>query len=134
MRLTTAGNASAFGKAVVGIVSREPLPREARTDRILVTETIPDCASEFSGYSGLLTPAKLERQIGSVPTISSVRQIDHLRTHDIVSMEPTNGFVRTLYRPDSQHNVVFATERCNSNCLMCSQPHSRLQIMMMRMP
>ncbi len=122
MRLTTAGNASAFGKAVIGIVSREPLPREARTDRILVAETIPDCASELSGYSGLLTTTKLECQIGSVPTISSVRQIDHLRTHDIVSMEPTNGFVRTLYRPDSQHNVVFATERCNSNCLMCSQP------------
>jgi len=25
-------------------------------------------------------------------------------------------------RPDSRHNVLVATERCNSNCLMCSQP------------
>jgi MoaA/NifB/PqqE/SkfB family radical SAM enzyme len=37
-------------------------------------------------------------------------------------MEPASGFVRTLYRPDSDHNVLFVTERCNSNCLMCSQP------------
>ena len=37
-------------------------------------------------------------------------------------MEPRNGFIRTLYRPDSDHNVIFTTERCNSNCLMCSQP------------
>ena len=30
--------------------------------------------------------------------------------------------MRTLYRPYSGHNVLFMTERCNSNCLMCSQP------------
>lgn len=37
-------------------------------------------------------------------------------------MDPTNGFIRTLYRPDSDDNVIFTTERCNSNCLVCSQP------------
>jgi His-Xaa-Ser system radical SAM maturase HxsC len=35
---------------------------------------------------------------------------------------PGTGVVRTLFRPDSQHNVLFVTERCNSYCLMCSQP------------
>src|SRR5205823_12590387 len=55
-------------------------------------------------------------------SIGSVREIDHLRTGDIVAMEPKNGFVRTLYRPDSNYNIIFATDRCNSNCLMCSQP------------
>jgi His-Xaa-Ser system radical SAM maturase HxsC len=122
MRLTTAGNPSTFSRAVVGIVCREPLPTEARTDRILVTEAIPKFASELSGYSGVLTTAKLDGNVGSIPTISLAREIDHLRTNDIVCMEPRSGFVRTLYRPDSEHNVIFATERCNSNCLMCSQP------------
>jgi His-Xaa-Ser system radical SAM maturase HxsC len=122
MKLTTAGTPSVFPKPVVGIVSREPLPEGTRTDRILVTEGTPDCASELSGYSGFLTSVKLERQFESLPTISSVRDVDHLRTNDIVAMEPRNGFVRTLYRPDSHHNVIFATARCNSNCLMCSQP------------
>ena len=37
-------------------------------------------------------------------------------------MEPTSGFVRSLYRPADTHNSIFVTERCNSNCLMCSQP------------
>jgi len=32
------------------------------------------------------------------------------------------GFVRSLYRVGSPHNSIFATDRCNSNCLMCSQP------------
>lgn len=27
-----------------------------------------------------------------------------------------------MYRPESRHNTIFTTERCNSNCLMCSQP------------
>src|SRR5208282_3769811 len=109
-------------KAVVGIVSREPLPVGARANRILVTEAVPHRAPELSGYGGFLTTARVEDQIVSLPTISSVRNIDHLRTHDIVAMEPRNGFIRTLYRPDSHHNIIFATERCNSNCLMCSQP------------
>ncbi len=30
--------------------------------------------------------------------------------------------VMTVFRPESRHNTIFTTERCNSNCLMCSQP------------
>jgi His-Xaa-Ser system radical SAM maturase HxsC len=30
--------------------------------------------------------------------------------------------VRTLYRRNSAHNALFATDHCNSLCLMCSQP------------
>ena len=37
-------------------------------------------------------------------------------------MEPGSGFVRSLYRPADKHNSIFTTERCNSNCVMCSQP------------
>jgi His-Xaa-Ser system radical SAM maturase HxsC len=121
MRLSTAGTPGGFTKPVVGKISREPLPREKRTDRIFISgETIP--AEELVGYSGFLTTAKVGEETGTVPTISSVREISHLRTNDIVAMEPKNGFIRTLYRPDSDHNVIFTTERCNSNCLMCSQP------------
>jgi His-Xaa-Ser system radical SAM maturase HxsC len=122
MRLTTAGIASSFRKAVVGKVTRQQLPKNIRASRIFVTDEIPKDASVLFGYSGFLTTAKVEQQVSSVPTISSVREIDHLRSNDIVAMEPRNGFIRTLYRPDSHHNVIFATERCNSNCLMCSQP------------
>jgi His-Xaa-Ser system radical SAM maturase HxsC len=59
-----------------------------------------------------------------VPVVHSVREIDHLQSGYIVVLEPMNGFIRTFYRPDSQHNTLFVTERCNSNCLMCSQPPS----------
>jgi His-Xaa-Ser system radical SAM maturase HxsC len=123
VRLATAGKpSSSFKSAVVGKVTREHLSAKERAKRILVTERVPEDRSLLDGYSGFLTTANLEQQIGFIPTISSVQAIDHLRSNDIIAMEPGNGFVRTLYRPDSDYNVIFATQRCNSNCLMCSQP------------
>lgn len=47
--------------------------------------------------------------------------LDHLEEGDIVMVD-SNGLVRTLYRINSYHNTILSTERCNSNCLMCSQP------------
>src|SRR5262249_4421972 len=122
MRLATAGIPSQFSSSVVGIVTREPLPPEARANRILTTDLVAEGSPDLSGYSGFLTTVKLESPFNSIPTIHSVREIAHLQQNYIVAMEQGDGFIRTLYRPDSRHNVIVATERCNSNCLMCSQP------------
>lgn len=122
MRLTTVGLANGFSKSVVGIISRDPLPVGSRTDRVLATETTPNSLDEILGYRGFLTSAKLGCEVGETPNVSSVRHLGHLRTDDIVTLEPINGLIRTVYRPDSDHNVIFATGRCNNNCLMCSQP------------
>jgi His-Xaa-Ser system radical SAM maturase HxsC len=122
MRLATAGKPSGFRKQIVGIVSCDPLPRDNRTDRVFISAAVPNNSEDLEGYSAVLTTSSLEGLVGLIPSISSVRDINHLRTNDIVAIEPTNGFIRTLYRPDSQDNVIFTTERCNSNCLMCSQP------------
>lgn len=47
---------------------------------------------------------------------------DYLAAGDIVRIDPAAGELRVLYRRASPHNVLFITERCNSRCLMCSQP------------
>lgn len=123
MRLTTSGIPNnALHKPVVGIVSREPLEAEYRRDRILIPNGAVLEPSELRGYAGLLTAAPAAPTVSSIPVIFSINHLGHLRTGDIVAMEPRNGFVRTLYRPDSDYNIIFATQRCNSNCLMCSQP------------
>jgi His-Xaa-Ser system radical SAM maturase HxsC len=123
MRITTSGlSNSAFRGPVIGTVTREFLSMKQRSKRILVHEKAPSDLEDLTGYTGFLTTAELLANVSSIPTISSVTEIDHLRTNDIVVMEPKNGFIRTLYRPDSNHNVIFTTQRCNSNCLMCSQP------------
>jgi His-Xaa-Ser system radical SAM maturase HxsC len=49
----------------------------------------------------------------------------HLGDGDVIAIDP-DGLVRTLYRRGSSSNTLFATERCNSFCVMCSQPPRRV--------
>lgn len=123
MKLTTAGATNLrFKSPVVGRVSWESVDSEDRGEAILLSRETPDSQTDLAGYRGFMTEAKSGSHPLSVPSICSVQDLGHLRTGDIVAMEPASGFVRTLYRPDSDDNEVFVTERCNSNCLMCSQP------------
>lgn len=48
--------------------------------------------------------------------------LSYLRAGDIVRVDQAAGHIRVVYRRNSAHNVLFFTERCNSRCLMCSQP------------
>ena len=54
--------------------------------------------------------------------VIALPSIEHLAEGHIVTVEPKSGMVMTVFRPESRHNVVFTTDRCNSNCLMCPQP------------
>jgi His-Xaa-Ser system radical SAM maturase HxsC len=55
-----------------------------------------------------------------IPVVHSLT-LDHLAEGDVVVLDP-RGHVRTLFRRASKHNSLFATDRCSSLCLMCSQP------------
>ena len=50
------------------------------------------------------------------------RHFDYLNDGDIIRVNPTAQAINVLYRRSSAHNSLLVTERCNSNCLMCSQP------------
>ena len=53
--------------------------------------------------------------------VFNILDLSHLNDGDIVSINP-KGIIITLFRATSNNNSLFVTERCNSNCLMCSQP------------
>ncbi|MDB5334943.1 MAG: moaA 3 [Planctomycetaceae bacterium] len=46
----------------------------------------------------------------------------YLTDGDIVYLQPRSGELWVLYRRSSPSNSMLLTERCNSRCLMCSQP------------
>jgi len=50
------------------------------------------------------------------------KELEYLGTGDIVRVNSHAGELRVLYRRNSPYNILFLTERCNSRCLMCSQP------------
>jgi sulfatase maturation enzyme AslB (radical SAM superfamily) len=122
MRLTTTGTARNFDTEILGVISTEHLPHSERNRRILfvgANETVHD--EDVAGYRALLCHDELNHDI-SVPYVHHLRESDHIRHGDIVVLGPAIGLVRSLYRPYELHHHLFVTERCNSNCLMCSQP------------
>ena len=73
------------------------------------------------GCLAVLTPRALDGPESSVPCITNLNRWGHFTEGDIVAVHP-QGRVETLFRIQSPHNSLFITDRCNSNCLMCSQP------------
>lgn len=53
--------------------------------------------------------------------VYKIPTLKHLEEGDIISVG-NDGNINTLFRINSKHNTLLTTERCNSNCLMCSQP------------
>ena len=116
MRLTTTGIANNIDQSVVGRITTRPLAD--RSETIIVTTAL----TGLDGYRGIVTTNQDRvTSTARIPAIYAVREIEHLHDGDIVAMH-TRGLVRTLFINGSKHNVLFVTERCNSNCLMCSQP------------
>lgn len=50
-----------------------------------------------------------------------------VRPGDVVETQPWASKVAVRHRRGDTSNVLFATERCNSYCLMCSQPPRRVE-------
>lgn len=48
-----------------------------------------------------------------------------LEVGDVLIPEPSNSHVTVSYRHSDLHHSLFLTNRCNSNCLMCSQPPTK---------
>jgi His-Xaa-Ser system radical SAM maturase HxsC len=56
------------------------------------------------------------------PSIRLPDALSYLTDGDIVRIIPRSSAIAVLYRKASKFNSILVTERCNSNCLMCSQP------------
>ena len=71
----------------------------------------------------MLTITKQQKPLlnDSKKVVFNIPALGHLANGDLVSIG-IDGNINTLYRVNSHHNILLATERCNSNCLMCSQP------------
>ena len=119
MRLTTSGNARNFEGFVVGRLTIEDVPEEDRSKyiRFLAPGTIPSVGT--TGYRAVVAH---DDHTSALPVIDRLRDSDHFQEGDIVVLESASGFIRSLYRPYERHHSLFVTERCSSNCLMCSQP------------
>lgn len=125
MRLTTTGASYNFAGSILGILTTDDLPPSERSTHIRFVSasdaTFDLQRADLVGYRAILAHNALDGT-ATIPVVQLLRESDHLRPGDIVVLEGASGVVRSLYRPYENHHHLFVTERCNSNCLMCSQP------------
>lgn len=100
---------------IIGRVTRSLEDQEAE---ILISKA--GFSRNWYGFKAILSETGISTSL-EIPIVHSIKNLDHLEEGDIVIIN-TDGVVNTIYRINSNHNFLLFTERCNSNCLMCSQP------------
>src|SRR5262245_43174267 len=56
------------------------------------------------------------------PVYAMPSELSYLEDGDIIRINPRRGHLWVMYRRCSPSNSLLLTERCNSWCVMCSQP------------
>lgn len=107
-----------FGKAVENgiyrVVGLENLPEQWQEDvRFLILA--PDPASRMQ------VEAWRQKGLLNIASVSATG----LEEGDVVACDRIRGKVSVLFRESDTHHSLFLTNRCNSYCLMCSQPPTR---------
>lgn len=105
-------------EVIVGKITRDA--ENADHDLIYIAEDWVE-RKLTTNYLAILNCGPAEPGRLNAAGVFNIPSLSHLQEGDIVAVG-TDGNIKTLYRVNSYHNTILATERCNSNCLMCSQP------------
>lgn len=123
-----AARTTGLERRTIARVIDEPLSDvNKRSDAFLMVTAEGNCfdSADMQGYAALLVEKGAEGKIPNdieTPLVTGYNDLRHFLPGCILAIESSNGSTRVLYRPQSENNALFATPRCNSNCLMCSQP------------
>lgn len=98
------------------------LPYCLRSKYILLMAT----ATEIPEGFGLVLIAHDEPCNAPINTIYLASELRYLQEHDVIKFYPDSLKIDALYRRNANHNSFLVTERCNSFCIMCSQPPRKI--------
>jgi His-Xaa-Ser system radical SAM maturase HxsC len=125
MYLHSVGKARNAEQSFVGRLTASPIDqRFRRRDYIVDARSLEADAFwvDSEGYAGVVSPTVTAREgQWSLPELYGFKNLEYLGEGDVVACYP-DGSISVLFRKSSPHNTLLATERCNSLCLMCSQP------------
>lgn len=98
------------------------LPQPLRNKHALVLKNESMCKEMMpEGFSCYVSFVDSPLRAGS-PVLTLPRDMSYVSEGDILRIDPKAGRVRVLFRRAAPSNSFLLTERCNSNCVMCSQP------------
>jgi His-Xaa-Ser system radical SAM maturase HxsC len=117
MLLRAKGTPLNIKEPIVGKITRNPGSLENQS--ILICEG--DIPHTINNFLCVLASQDNTNSLLGNRSVFKVPSFEHLNEGDLVVVGE-DGNIKTLYRVNSFHNTLLVTERCNSNCLMCSQP------------
>ncbi len=104
---------------VAGVGLYKVLTREEATRAVYPPLSVLLWEDTMPGYAGSVFA---DESRGEGLVISRARDPAVVQPGDVVRVRPASTMVSVMFRRGSAANTLFATERCNSRCLMCSQP------------
>jgi His-Xaa-Ser system radical SAM maturase HxsC len=122
--LHSTGVASGVDRRIIGKLTSTPVADITSRGDLIVdcrTDQWSEFASDPTGYAGAIAISTRDERKLPLPMVTDLPNLDYLSEGDVVVLAPS-GRVHVLYRRTSFHNTILTTERCNSLCLMCSQP------------
>ena len=120
MQVLFKGKTNLVSNAIVGKITRDS---ENANNKILIIDDINNYEQDKQPLAFLTEQQQspTNRKNAKTPSVINLPKLNDLQNDDIAVIN-LGGAVRTLYQADAVHNSLFVTDRCNSNCLMCSQP------------
>lgn len=122
MRLSARGVPGGSAGRIVGRITRASVAVAARADFFRVVSTPRNGGEDLVGYAAVLVEGEPGPVGGGRDAVHGFDSMEFLKDDYLAVLEPASGRVQVVYRPESPHNFLFATERCSNTCLMCSQP------------
>lgn len=128
MRRVRASLRGVSRRTVARVVSMDSLIRAWRPELswLVKTTSQDDVRSLQRLWAAGLTRAwafvecnELADEAGEPSVVAPLASVD---ANDVVAMTPGRSELQVLYRQSDAHHTVFLTNRCNSRCVMCSQP------------
>lgn len=113
------GRIASSGDGGVRVLKLTRDPNEVSEKHGLLVDDAP--SADLNGFGAVFSGA------GAGPGfVELTPEFHYLGAGDIVRYDPQTGEIQSIFRSASPFNHLFVTERCNSKCLMCSQPPRRV--------
>lgn len=108
------------GSTILRVTTNREYPAPLRAKSALLQNDVT--AEPPSGFSMLLARNVLD--VAKLPPTNVLKigpDLDYLSDGDVIRVG-VDGRIRTIYRRSARAVSLLVTERCNSFCIMCSQP------------
>ena len=122
---------------IAKLTTNAELPKALRAQQILL---VSNQEQPIPNGFGLILIAHDSDISATDNTLRLAPELRYLKEHDVIKFYPDILEIDVLYRKEANANSFLVTERCNSFCIMCSQPprdiddHYRVDDMLTALP